>query len=117
MQSGACAGVSGSGDCLRSGWSPYWLPPLAFAAQVDSLLSSLDEIVCPFCITERAVGVLPGFNRAKANRVIAALSGLNCMQVGHPQPSAGHTHLFDFVNENMANMSRSNVPAQGERGY
>jgi hypothetical protein len=116
MNAGTCAGVTGVGDCIRSGFSPYWLPPLTFADQVESL-HAVGEIVCPFCITERAVGVLPGFNRTKANRIIAALSGLNCMQVGHPQPSAGHTHLFDFVNENMANMSRSNVPAQGERGY
>lgn len=116
MLAGTCAGVTGTGDCVRSGFSPYWLPPIAFADRIEGLLSSLDEIVCPFCITERAVGVIPGFNRAKADRVIAALSALNCMQPGN-QPSPGHTHLFDWVAEDMANLSRNTIPQPGERGY
>jgi hypothetical protein len=115
MLSGTCAGVTGSGDCIRSGWSPFWLPPVAFAAQVDGLLANINEIVCPFCIVERAVGNVPGFNRAKANRVFAFLDNLHCLDAAGSR-AVGHTHLFDFVNEQL-DQARATPPSQSERGY
>jgi hypothetical protein len=113
MLSGTCSGVNGT--CIRSGWSPFWLPPATFAAQIDGLLSSQAEIVCPFCIIERAVGVVPGFNRAKANRVVAFLDGLHCMSPNGSR-TVGHTHLFDFTNE-VLDKARETPPTQSERGY
>jgi hypothetical protein len=115
MLAGACAGVTGTGDCIRSGWSPNWLPPSAFSDEVDGLLSSLAECVCPYCIVERAVGNVPGFNRAKANRLMALLDTFNCLRAQGSR-STGHTHLYDFANEQLF-AARATPPTQSERGY
>lgn len=114
MRAGVCAGVTGSGDCVSTGWSPNWLAPLAWANQLEALVGS--ATVCPFCVVRRARAAgVPGFNQQKANRIIAFLSGLHCMSPGGSR-STGHTHLFDFVNEALS-FSRDQPPADGERGY
>ena len=118
MQAGTCAGVTGIGDCVNTGWTPQWLPPLAFSAQVDSLLASTSEIVCPYCVLERAeASRIPGFNKNKYNRLRAMLDAFYCMQVGGSQ-STSHTHLFDFQNEDMTSARpHDQPPGQDERGY
>lgn len=114
MRAGPCVGVTGTGDCAGSGWSPHWLAPLAWASQVESLVGS--ATVCPFCVVERAIAArVPGFNRQRVNRIKAILAGFNCMK-NSGATGVGHCHLYDFVNETLGT-ARSGLPADGERGY
>ena len=119
MLAGDCVGVSGVGDCVGTGWSPNWLPPLAFSSFVDGVLNSLDEVVCPFCVLDRVEALPnpqqpPGFNRQKYQRIRGFLSGLNCFADPAAQP--GHTHLFDFGGENVW-PARPDPPGPDERGF
>jgi hypothetical protein len=114
MRAGPCDGVTGSGDCVSTGWSPNWLSPLAWANQVEALVGT--DTVCPFCVVERAIDArVPGFSRQKVNRIKAFLAGLHCMSVNGSR-TLGHTHLFDFQNE-VLDQSRELQPQVGERGY
>lgn len=91
-----------------------WLPPLAWATQVEALVGL--DIVCPFCVVWRATDAnLPGFNNQKRNRILAVLASFNCMKAEGSR-STGHTHLYDFQNENLTN-SRKESPQLSERGY
>lgn len=115
MRAGVCAGVTGTGDCAGSGWSPNWLPPLAWANTAESLVGS--DTVCPFCVARRARNAgVTGFNQQKVNRLLAFLGGLHCMKATVGSHSVGHCHLFDYANEQLT-ASRTAAPADGERGY
>jgi len=114
MDAGPCAGVTGSGDCVNTGWSPNWLSPLAWATQVEALVGV--DTVCPFCVMQRARNAnVPGFSNQKVNRITAALGAFYCMRLNGSR-TLGHTHLYDFQNETL-NASRPEPPADGERGY
>lgn len=114
MRAGTCDGVTGIGDCINTGWSPNWLSPIAWADQVEALVGT--DTVCPYCVVERADAArVPGWNNSKRNRVLAVLAGFYCFNIGGSH-SIGHTHLFDFQNENLTS-SRANPPGQSERGY
>ena len=115
MQAGTCVGVTGVGDCVNVGWSPHYLAPVAWADQIDALTNSQADIVCPYCLVARADAArLPGWNKPKRDRIIAALDGFNCLQA--ERGTDGHCHLWDFESEDFA-LARTEPPGQGERGY
>jgi hypothetical protein len=114
MRAGPCAGT-GTGPCQNSGWSPNWLPPLAWADHVEALVGS--ETVCPFCVARRARAAgIPGFSNQKLNRILNALTRFYCMSPTGSR-SVDHTHLLDYVNETWGSRGSLQPPGDGERGY
>lgn len=117
MRAGPCDGVTGTGDCVNSGWSPNWLAPLAWADQVEALVGT--DTVCPFCVVERAFAPprVPGFTRTKVNRIKGILAAFNCMRPTGSR-SVGHVHLYDFETESLHVCRGHAQPiVDGERGY
>ena len=98
MQAGTCSGLTGIGDCVNTGWSPNWLAPSTFSQQIDPLFLAADEVVCPYCVLDRAESArIPGFNKQKYARIKAILDGLNCF--ANPAAQPAHVHRFDFSSE------------------
>ncbi len=115
MQAGACVGAVPANGCQHRGWSPFWLPPRAdWDAIVARLLNDPDEIVCPYCLVDRALAArLAGFNAQKASRLRARLDAWHCLKVVGSR-STGHTHLTRWADEDLT-LSRDAPPAPGER--
>ena len=115
MRSGVCVGAVLANGCQYRGWSPHWLPPRAdWDAVVARLLNDPDEIVCPYCLIDRArTARLAGFNAQKAARLRAMLDGWWCLSVDGSR-STGHTHLVRFADEDLSR-ARAEPPVAGER--